>query len=222
MAPVATARRAATTAPARTTRARPARRAAPRRSSSRPAATRTAPKVRGAASVPMPARLVPLAVGRTATAVSGLAESGLAYRLTRGRLWIGALTTLLVGIVALNVLSLSFNASTSKVGRQTDALKREISILRAQIANAGASNVRVQAEAARLGLIAPEPGSITYLKPTARDAAVAAKRLASGELTGGGTSTVSTPTAVTLAPPTGMAPTTPPPSGVPTPPAGPP
>ena len=131
----------------------------------------------------MPARLVPLAVGRTAVAVSGLAESGLVHRLTRGRLWIGALTTLLVGIVSLNVLALSLNASSSKVGRQADALKREISALRAQIATNGASNQRIQAAAAQLGLIVPEPGAVGYLRPGDDDAAVAARRLASGELT---------------------------------------
>ena len=131
----------------------------------------------------MPARLVPLAVGRTAVAVSGLADSGLVHRLTRGRLWIGALTTLLVGIVSLNVLALSFNASSSRVGTQADALDREISALRAKIATNGASNERVQAAAAKLGLIVPEPGSVGYLRPRPDDAAVAAKRLASGELT---------------------------------------
>ena len=78
-------------------------------------------------ALPMPVRLVPVAVGRTAVAVSGIAESGLVRRLTRGRLWIGLLTTLLVGIVALNVLALSFNATASKSGRQVDTLKREIS-----------------------------------------------------------------------------------------------
>ena len=106
----------------------------------------------------MPARLVPLAVGRTAGAVSGLADSGLVHRLTRGRLWIGALTTLLVGIVALNVLALSLNASSSKVGRQADSLKRQISALRAEIATNGASNQRIQEAAAKLGLIVPAPG----------------------------------------------------------------
>ena len=116
----------------------------------------------------MPARLVPLAVGRTAGAVSGLAESGLVHRLTRGRLWIGALTTLLVGIVSLNVLALSLNASSSKVGRQADALKREISALRAQIATNGASNQRIQAAAAKLGLIVPEPGAVGIPAPRRR------------------------------------------------------
>ncbi len=132
----------------------------------------------------MPARLVPLAVGRTAVAVSGLAESGLVHRLTRGRLWIGALTTLLVGIVALNVLALSFNATASRTGMQADALKREISILRGRLAETGASNQRVQTQAATLGLIVPEPGSITYVSRKPDDAATAAKRLTSGELTG--------------------------------------
>ena len=133
----------------------------------------------------MPARLVPIAVGRTAVAVSGIAESGLVHRLTRGRLWIGALTTLLVGIVALNVLALSFNAAASKTGMQTDALKREISILRGRMAEQGASNQRIQAEAAGLGMIVPEPGSITYLRPKQNDAATAAERLASGALSAG-------------------------------------
>jgi hypothetical protein len=131
----------------------------------------------------VPARLVPLAVGRTAFAVSGVADSGLVHWLTRGRLWIVVLTTLLVGIVSLNVFALSINASSSRVGRQADELKRQISGLRAKIATDGASNQRVQAAAAKVGLIVPEPGSVGYLRPSHDDAAVAAQRLASGELT---------------------------------------
>jgi hypothetical protein len=126
---------------------------------------------------------VPLAVGRTAGAVSDLADSGLVHRLTRGRLWIGVLTTLLVGIVSLNVLALSLNASSSKVGRQADTLNREISGLRAEIATHGASNQRIQAAAAELGLFVPEPGSVRYLRPSRDNAVVAARRLASGDLT---------------------------------------
>jgi hypothetical protein len=133
----------------------------------------------------MPARLVPLAVGRTAVAVSGLAESGLVYRLTRGRLWIGALTALLVGIVALNVMALSFNAAASRTGRQADALNLQNSTLRGQMAEAGASNQHIQSEAAGMGLIVPEPGSINYLKQKASDAATAAQRISSGELSAG-------------------------------------
>lgn len=133
----------------------------------------------------MPARLVPIAVGRTAGAVSGLAESGLVHRLTRGRLWIGVLTSLLVGIVALNVLTLSFNADSSKATRQTDLLNRQISTLRAQVATSGVSSENIQAEAGKLGMVVPEPGSIGYLKASPKDAATAAKRITSGELTAG-------------------------------------
>ena len=178
----AQAARRTAAAPARTTRTRRAtRRSRPATSRSRSAQHRRAAAARTRSAVPV--RLVPLAVGRTAVAVSGLAESGLVYRLTRGRLWIGALTTLLVGIVSLNVLALNFNATSSKVGRQADELKREISALRAKIATNGASNQRIQAAAAELGLIVPEPGSVGYLRPGPDDAAVAARRLASGELT---------------------------------------
>ena len=52
------------------------------------------------------------------------------------------LTTLLVGIVALNVFALSFNASSSRTTRQTDVLQRQNSALQGQIAAAGASSDR--------------------------------------------------------------------------------
>jgi hypothetical protein len=130
----------------------------------------------------MAARLVPIAVAGTAGAVSGLAESGLVHRLTRGRLWIGVLTSLLVGIVALNVVALSFNASSSKATRHTDVLERQNSTLRAQIAASGASSDRVQTLAGQLGMIVPEPGSIGYLDASPKNAVIAAKRLESGDL----------------------------------------
>jgi hypothetical protein len=125
---------------------------------------------------------VPIAaVGRTAVAVGGLADSGLVFRLTRGRLWIGVLATLLVGIVALNVMALSFNASATKVAGQADGLNRANSALRAQAASE-LSNETVQAAAAERGLIVPEPGAIQYLSPSPGDAAIAARRLTEGEL----------------------------------------
>jgi hypothetical protein len=124
---------------------------------------------------------VPVAVGATAGAVGGLANSGLVVRLTRGRLWIGALAVLLVGIVALNVMALSLNASSSKTGRQADALKQQNSALRAQLAGQ-ISSQKVQRLATSLGLVFPEPGSIRYLEPESGDAAEAARRLRSGEL----------------------------------------
>jgi hypothetical protein len=128
---------------------------------------------------------VPVAVGHAAVAVAGLADSGLVFRLTRGRLWIGLLTALLVGIVALNVMALSFSASATRLGQQADVLDRQNSALRARIAS-GLSNDRVQKEAATLGYVVPEPGLIRYLTPGDDNAATAAKRLASGQVSSSG------------------------------------
>ena len=166
----------------------------------------------------MPARLVPIAVGTTAGAVSGLAESGLVHRLTRGRLWIGVLTTLLVGIVGLNVIALSFNATSNKVTHQIDSFQRQNSTLRTQIAASGASSDRVQTLASQLGMIVPEPGAIGYVHASPQDASIAAKRLESGELSTGApaaatavtdTTTTTDATAVTATTPTPTATTTP-------------
>ena len=166
----------------------------------------------------MPARLVPLAVGTTAGAVSGLAESGLVHRLTRGRMWIGLLTPLLVGIVALNVFTLSVNATSSRTTRQTDVLQRQNSALQGQIAAAGASSDRVQTLAGKLGMIVPELGSIGYVEAGPKDAALAAQRLESGAITAGApaaassastsATTTTTTAATTTTDPTALPPTT--------------
>lgn len=140
-----------------------------------------APRRRRSHATPIPGRLLPIAVGRTAGAVGGLADSGVVLRLTRGRLWIGALAVLLVGIVGLNVMALSLNASSSKTGGQADELKQQNSALRAQLAGEVSSD-KVQRLATALGLIFPEPGAIRYLNPDSGDAAEAARRLRSGEL----------------------------------------
>jgi hypothetical protein len=176
----------AATAPKTASRTPAARRAAARRSATMRAAparrtTARRPARTSRLAVPIPRRLVPLAVGRTAGAVGGLADSGLVMRLTRGRLWIGALAVLLVGIVALNVVALSFTASSSDTARKAEDLSGQGSALRAQLAKE-LSSERVQRVAAGLGLIVPEPGSIRYLRPSDGDAAEAARRLRSGEL----------------------------------------
>jgi hypothetical protein len=121
-------------------------------------------------------------VAAAAGAVGGLADSGLFVWLTRGRLWIGLLGTLLVGIVGLNVMALSFSASSSNAGQAADVLKRQNSALRAQIAGK-LSNSEIQAVAAKLGLVMPAAGSIGYLSSSADDAKTAAQRLRNGELT---------------------------------------
>ena len=123
---------------------------------------------------------VPVAVGATAGAIGGIADSGLVVRLTRGQWWIGVLGALLVGIVALNVFALSFNASSSRVAEQTDGLKRANSALQAQIAGE-LSNDKVLSAADALGLVYPAPNDVRTVSPRPGDAATAARRLANGD-----------------------------------------
>jgi hypothetical protein len=198
MAATAAARRVAATPARRATASRQALKPRPRspqpRRITRSGQARPSARARGGAAAPARRSrrsqvtpiggFVPLAVGRTAGAVGGIADSGLVVRLTRGRLWIGLLGCLLVGIVALNVWALSLNASSSKIAAQTDGLKRANSALRARLAGE-LSNEEVLGVASKLGLIYPEPNTIHTLKPGANVAALAAKRLANGELTVG-------------------------------------
>jgi hypothetical protein len=176
MTPSATAaarRSAARAAPARARR-RPARRApARRRRPARRASARGAPA----------AHLIPSAAARTAGAVGDIADSGLMVRLTRGRLWIGVLAALLAGIVALNVVSLSFSSSASRAAERSEELKQANSVLEAQLAKK-LSSQRVKSIAAGLGFEIPKPEDVVYLSPNGRDPQVAARRLQAGEVGG--------------------------------------
>jgi cytoskeletal protein RodZ len=146
-------------------------------------------------------------VAAAAGAVSGIADSGIFVWLTRGRLWIGLLGTLLVGIVGLNVLALGFSASSSNAAGEAENLARQNSALRAKIAST-LSSEQVQATASELGLAVPEPGAIRYVNPSPQDAAEAAKRLRDGDFTVGAyvapapavTDTTTTATATTIDP----------------------
>jgi hypothetical protein len=133
--------------------AAPARRTAPA-----PAPSRTAPPRKRTATPrarPAPRRKAAqpaLALaGRTAVAVGQLPDSGLIVRMTRGRAWIGVLGVLLVGIVALNVVTLSFAASSGKIDQQNGVLEREKSILEGREAHRF-STARVRHEGSILGL----------------------------------------------------------------------
>ena len=68
-------------------------------------------------------QLIPIAVGTGRTAVAATFPIGPGLRLTRGRAWIGVLGVLLVGIVALNVVTLSFAASAGKIDENIQALE---------------------------------------------------------------------------------------------------
>ena len=190
-------RKRSAAAPARTAprkKAAPARKA-PARHSPRRAATRTAP-ARKAPTRKAPARKAPTraparvttrtrAVGgqlipfasRTAVAVGQLPDSGLVMRMTRGRTWIAVLGVLLVGIVTLNVITLSFAASTGDIDAQTTALDQENSILRGRDARL-TSVGPVRQAAAPLGLAMPASEDIHFTDAGPEDVATAARRLA--------------------------------------------
>jgi hypothetical protein len=154
--------------------AAPARKAAPRRKAAAAPARKTAPKRRA------PGRVIPIAagtVGRTAVAVTQLPESGLIHRLTRGRAWIGVLGVLLIGIVALNVVTLSFAASAGKIEERNLALSKDTSVAQGRLAKR-LGQQRLHNEAKAIGLsptTASEPQALTV---TPGDVGTAAARLA--------------------------------------------
>jgi hypothetical protein len=125
-------------------------------------------------------------------------------RLTRGRAWIAVLGGLLAGIVALNVLSLGLTATSGQTAVQIDALERDNSALRAEIAEK-LSATKVQSAAATLGLSVPDPADIGYLTYSSADLARAAKALAGQAASAAHDTTASAPfsdSTVTAAPAT--------------------
>ena len=149
----------------------------------RPAAKpRARTATRGRAAAGAPRRLTPVAaVGRTAVAVGGIADSGLVMGLTRSRLWIGVLAALLGGIVAINVWGLGLSAGSSATAAKIDELQRESSVLRGRNAVSN-SNDRIAAAAGELGLAVPPPDGVNYVDASAKDAQRAAERLANGKI----------------------------------------
>lgn len=142
-----------------------------------PAAASTARKPMRAVPRRGAGHMIPVAVGRTAVAVRQLPESGVVHRLTRGRVWIAVLGMLLIGIVGLNVATLSFDASIGKMERRALDLEQRNSALRAGLAQK-LSHDRVEANAVNLGLVRPATDEYVYRQAGASSAAAAAERVA--------------------------------------------
>jgi hypothetical protein len=182
-APARRSRTAPAPAPSRTTtpkRKAPARKptraravAAPAKAPARRAPARKPATKRAPAERP---RLAAVA-GRTAVAVRELPDSSLVVRMTHGRLWIGVLGVLLVGIVTLNVATLSFAASQGKIDEQITALEKENSMLGAREAERY-STERMRGEATQLGLAMPTTVEPQLIEASQDDVATAAARLA--------------------------------------------
>jgi len=189
---VAAPRRKSTAAPApapsRTTK--PKRKAPARKPAAKPARSRAVPAPAKAPARRAPARapakrrrpvatqpkLVVTAV-RTAEAVRQLPDSGLVVRMTRGRAWIGVLGILLVGIVALNVATLSFAATAGQIDEQITTLEQENSMLESREAQ-HFSTARVRNQGAALGLAMPNTEEPRVIELDPDDVATAAGRLA--------------------------------------------
>jgi hypothetical protein len=175
MAAAATARRAAVPARAPSRKA-PARKKPVTVKLAAPA--RQAPARRSAPARRPGGQLIPIAVG-TATAVRRLPDSSLMVRMTRGRAWIGVLGVLLVGIVAVNVITLSIAASAGHIDQNIMALEQENSLLRSRDAERSGA-ARVRHEAAAAGLAPATTDQIDSVQAGPRDVAIAAQRLAAG------------------------------------------
>jgi hypothetical protein len=162
----------------------PAKPGGKRASTARAAAAKAAPARkptrRKVAPKRRPASVIPIAAGhagRAAVAVTQLPESGLIHRLTRGRAWIGVLGVLLVGIVALNVVTLSFAASSGKVDTKNTLLGKENSMLQGLVAKKY-GQARLRNAASGLGL-KMQPDAVPQLvNVRGSDVAEAAARLA--------------------------------------------
>lgn len=175
MAAAATARRA--TAPARApSRKAPARKKPVKVQLAPAPARKAAPARRSAPSRRPGGQLIPIAVG-AATAARHLPDSNLMVRMTRGRAWIAVLGVLLVGIVAVNVLTLSFSAAAGHIDQNILALEQENSLLNSRDAQRSGS-ARVRYEAGALGLAPAATDQIDGVNAGPHDVAVAAQRLA--------------------------------------------
>jgi hypothetical protein len=163
-------------APARKPARKPTRSravSAPAKAPARSKPQRATPKRRTTTAQPKLA----VAAVRTAEAVRQLPDSGLVVRMTRGRAWIGVLGILLVGIVALNVATLSFAASAGQIDEQITALEKENSMLEAREAQ-HFSTARIRSEGAALGLAMPNTEEPRVIELSPDDVATAAGRLA--------------------------------------------
>jgi hypothetical protein len=176
MAAAATARKAA--APARAPSRKAPARKKPVKVQLAPAPARKAAPARRKAPARRPGgQLIPIAVG-AATAARHLPDSSLMVRMTRGRAWIAVLGVLLVGIVAVNVLTLSFSAAVGHIDQNLTALSQENTLLRSRDAQrSGSARVRYEA-GSKLGLALATTDQIGYVQASPKDVAVAAQRLA--------------------------------------------
>jgi cell division protein FtsL len=154
--------------PTRTTRRTPTQR--PPRRISGPSRPKRDPRASatGAAAVARP----PLAM-RLGVRAMRVGDARVLDRLVRGRAWIGLVAVALMGIVFMQVSLLKLNAGISRAVTAADTFDRQNSSLREEISKLD-SGERIQAVAAKLGMVTPAAGDVHYLDGRGADGARAA------------------------------------------------
>ena len=154
--------------PARTTRRPPAQR--PPRRISGPSRPKGDP--RATATAAAGAMRPPLAM-RLGTRAVRVGDARVLDRLVRGRAWIALMAIGLMGIVFMQVSLLKLNAGISRAVTAADTFDRQNSSLREEISKLD-SGERIQAVAAKLGMVTPAAGDVHYLDGRGADGARAA------------------------------------------------
>lgn len=116
-------------------------------------------------------------VGRGAHAVGRLPESTAVRRMSQSRVWIVVIGLLLIGIVLINVLTVSYGAMASRVETNIEQLERQNSILTSATTRV-LSMPRVRSAAAEAGMVTPATTEIRYREFSPEVFASAAQRLA--------------------------------------------
>jgi cell division protein FtsL len=131
-------------------------------------------------------------------------------RLVRGRAWIALVAVALMGIVFMQVSLLKLNAGISRAVTAADTFDRQNSSLREEISKLD-SGERIQAVAAKLGMVTPAAGDVHYLDGRGADGARAAASIKPPKPV-----TPSAPPAATTTAPAAVTTTTPTPAAAPT------
>lgn len=92
-------------------------------------------------------------------------------------MWIAVIGVLLIGLVAINVVTVSYGSMASGIDADIQELQRRNAILRSSETKA-LSIPRVQNAAAAAGMTMPAPTDVEYLHFKPGDIAAAAQRLA--------------------------------------------
>jgi hypothetical protein len=189
--------------PGRTTRRTPTQR--PARRISGPSRPKRDPRASATAATAVARPPLAMRLGMRAMRVG---DARVLDRLVRGRAWIALMAIGLMGIVFMQVSLLKLNAGISRAVTAADTFERQNSSLREDISKLD-SGERIQAVAAKLGMVTPAAGDVHYLDARGADGARAAASIKPPEPV----TPSATPPAVTTAPTAAATTTTAPAAG---------